>query len=93
MPVLEKMARDYRSRGVVFLGIGVDDTEEKMKDFLARYEVTFAVGLDKTAAIQKSFGLYGIPTTYFIDRHGVINYFHSGAVTEELLRHELDKLL
>lgn len=93
MPVLEKIVRRYRSEGVVFLGIAVDDTEEKMKDFIKRYGVTFPVGLDKTAEIQKSYNLYGIPTTYFIDKDGIINYSHSGAVTEELLKHELDKLL
>lgn len=93
MPVLEKIVQEYRPKGVVFLGIAVDDTEKKMKEFIARYGVTFPVGLDKTAAIQKSFGLYGIPTTYFIDKNGVINYFHSGTVTEELLQHELNKLL
>jgi len=93
MPVLEKVVHEYEPKGVVFLGIAVDDTEEKMKDFIAKYGVTFPVGLDKTAAIQKSFGLYGIPTTYFIDKQGIISYFHSGTVTEELLHHELDKLL
>jgi cytochrome c biogenesis protein CcmG/thiol:disulfide interchange protein DsbE len=93
MPAIEKISREYRSKGVVFLGVAVDDTETKMRDFVSRYEVTFPVGLDDGAAIQKSFGLYGIPTTYFIDKQGIINYFHTGAVTEELLRHELDKLL
>src|SRR4030066_653696 len=93
MPVLEQIAREYQTKGVVFLGIAVDDTEEKMNDFIKRYNVTFPVGLDKTAEIQKSFGLYGIPTTYFIDKQGGINYFHSGVVTEGLLRHELDKLV
>ena len=93
MPVLVKIAHEYGPKGVIFLGIAVDDTEEKMKDFIARYGVNFPVGLDKTAEIQKSFGLYGIPTTYFIDKQGIIHYFHSGVVTEELLRHELDKLL
>ncbi len=93
MPVLEKIVHEYEPKGVVFLGIAIDDTEAKMKDFVAKYNVTFPVGLDKTAAIQKSFGIYGIPTTYFIDKQGVINYSHSGSVTEELLQHELDKLL
>lgn len=93
MPVLEKMGQEYSQKGVIFLGIAIDDTEAKMKDFVARYGVTFPVGLDKTATIQKSFGIYGIPTTYFIDKQGVINYSHSGSVTEELLRNELDKLL
>lgn len=93
MPVLEQIVQEYQPKGVVFLGIAVDDTEAKMKDFIKKYGVTFPVGLDKTAEIQKSFGLYGIPTTYFIDKNGVINYFHSGVVTEELLQHELNKLL
>ena len=93
MPVLEKIVHEYEPKGVVFLGIAVDDTEVKMKDFIEKYGVTFPVGLDKTATIQKSFGIYGIPTTYFIDKQGGINYFHSGSVTEELLHHELDKLL
>ena len=64
-----------------------------MREFVTHFGVTFPVGLDSGATIQKSFGVYGIPTTYFIDKQGVINYFHAGAVTEELLRHELDKLL
>lgn len=93
MPVLEKVVNEYEPKGVIFLGVAVDDTEVKMKDFVAKYGVTFPVGLDKTAAVQKSFGIYGIPTTYFIDKQGVINYSHSGSVTEELLQHELDKLL
>lgn len=93
MPVLEKIAQEYNAKGVVSLGIAIDDTEAKMKDFVTRYGVTFPVGLDTTTTIQKSFGLYGIPTTYFIDKQGAINYSHSGAVTEDLLRHELDKLL
>ena len=93
MPVLEKIVHEYGPKGVVFLGIAVDDTEAKIKDFIARYGVTFPVGLDKTATIQKSFGIYGIPTTYFINKQGIINYSHSGSVTEELLHHELDKLL
>ena len=93
MPLLVKTAHEYGPKGVVFLGIAIDDTEEKMKEFMVRYNVDFPVGLDKTTEIQKSYGLYGIPTTYFIDKQGVINYFHSGAVTEELLQHELDKLL
>lgn len=93
MPLLVKTAHEYGPKGVVFLGIAIDDTEEKMKEFMVRYDVDFPVGLDKTTEIQKSYGLYGIPTTYFIDKQGVVNYFHSGAVTEELLQHELDKLL
>ena len=46
MPIIEKIVREYQHKGVIFLGIAVDDTEEKMKDFIAKYGVTFPVGLD-----------------------------------------------
>ena len=93
IPAIEKIVSVYQPKGIVFLGISTDDTEVNAKDFIKKYGVTYQVGLDKTTEIQKSFGLYGIPTTYFIDKQGIINYFHSGAVTEELLQNELDKLL
>jgi hypothetical protein len=34
-----------------------------------------------------------MPTTYFIGKDGMVSYFHAGAVTEQLLKHEIDKLL
>ncbi len=93
MPAIEKIVGEYTNKGVVFLAISTDDTEANAKDFIKKYGVTFPAGIDKTTEIQKFFGLYGIPTTYFIDKQGIVNYFHSGAVTEELLQNELDKLL
>lgn len=93
MPAIERIVQEYRPKGVVFLGISTDDTEANARDFIRKYGVTFPIGIDSTAGIQNSYGLYGIPTTYFVDKQGMVNYLHSGNVTEELLRHELDKLL
>lgn len=93
MPAIEKIAHEYGSRGVVFLGVSTDDTDTNASNFVKKHGVTFPVGIDKSTEIQKAYGLYGIPTTYFIDKQGLVNYFHSGSVTEELMRHELDKLL
>jgi cytochrome c biogenesis protein CcmG/thiol:disulfide interchange protein DsbE len=93
MPAIERIVQEYRPRGVVFLGISTDDTDANAGDFVKKHGVTFPTGIDKSTDIQKSYGLYGIPTTYFIDRQGMVGYFHSGSVTEELMRNELDKLL
>jgi len=93
MPAIEKLSKEYRGKEVVFFGVAVDDTETKMKEFVSRYGVTFPVGLDDGGAVQKAFGVYGLPTTFFIDRQGQVRYFHAGAVNEQLMRHELDKLL
>jgi len=92
-PHLEKIYREYAPKPVAFLAIAVDDTERKAKEFLKKTGLTIPAGMDKTGKIKDAYGLYGMPTTFFIDKNGKISYFHAGVVTEELLKHEIDKLL
>lgn len=92
-PMIDKVAKEYAPRAVVFLAIAVDDTESKARAFLKKAGLTFPAGLDKTGAIKDAFGIYGMPTTFFIDKAGRVSYLHAGAVNEQLLRHEIDKLL
>ena len=89
---LEAVFQEYRERGVTVLGIAVQDTESKAREFVTKHKLTFPTGLDE-GEIKDFYGLFGLPTTYFIDREGLIRYTHAGIVTEDLLRHELEKLL
>lgn len=92
-PVIEKVSHKYPPQTVVFLAIAVDDTEKKAKEFMKKMGMTMPAGLDKTGKIKEAYGIYGMPTTFFIDKNGKVSYFHAGVVTEELLKHEIDKLL
>lgn len=92
-PVIEKAAHEYSPQSVMFLAIAVDDTEKKAKAFMKKMGLTIPAGLDKTGKIKDAYGLYGMPTTFFIDKNGKISYSHAGVATGELLKHEIDKLL
>lgn len=91
-PTLEKISHQYPPEKVAFLAIAVDDTEKKARAFLQKNGLTIPAGLDKTGKIKDDYGLYGMPTTFFIGKDGKINYLHAGVVTEDLLRHEIDQL-
>lgn len=92
MPAIEQVYKEYSKKGVIFIGIAIDDTETKAKKFADRFKLSFPIGLDP-GEIHKSYPLYGVPTTVFIDKQGKINYLHMGGVTENLIRHELDKII
>ncbi len=92
-PAIQKVANEHLEQEVAFLGIAVDDTERKAKEFMRDAGLTIPAGLDRTGEIKDAFRLYGMPTTFFIDKDGMVSYFHPGVVTEKLLKHELDKLL
>jgi cytochrome c biogenesis protein CcmG/thiol:disulfide interchange protein DsbE len=92
-PVLEAMHREYFEKRVIFLGVAIKDTDSAARGFVEKHGLSFPTGLDKDQTVKQSFGVYGLPTTFFIDGNGLIAYTHSGAMTEELIKHELDKIL
>ncbi|MBI3148168.1 MAG: TlpA family protein disulfide reductase [Betaproteobacteria bacterium] len=92
-PMIERVAKDYLPRGVAFLAVAVDDTEQKARDYLKKAGLNIPAGLDKSGKIKDAYGIYGMPTTFFIDQAGKVRYMHAGAMGEQLMRHEIDRLL
>lgn len=91
-PMIERVAKEYQPQGVSFLAVAVDDSEQKARAYLQRVGLNIPAGLDKTGKIKEAYGIYGMPTTFFIDRAGLVSYVHAGAIGEQLMRHEIDKL-
>lgn len=66
-PVLERTWRQNRDKGLVVLGINIQDTEEDARAFIGRYGITFPVVRDVNQEVANQFGVNGIPETFFID--------------------------
>ncbi len=76
---LESTYEHYRSRGVVFIGVDLqNDTWEASRAFLTRHKITYPVGRDESGAVGRVYRVVAIPTTFFIGRDGTIR---SPAVT------------
>jgi cytochrome c biogenesis protein CcmG/thiol:disulfide interchange protein DsbE len=71
-PLLEAKWRGYRDRGLAVLGINVWDTDREARAFLAQYGISFPTGPDPNGRIAISYGVAGIPESYFVDRNGMI---------------------
>lgn len=70
MPSLEQFHRKYGPRGVVVLGVNVDQGEQLYQRFVERSGITFANAFDPEAKIGARFGTFRYPETYLIDRKG-----------------------
>jgi len=92
-PVLEGGWRAYKDRGVVVVGVDIQDTEEPARKFLEQFSISFPSGPDPTGKISVDYGVYGVPETFFVDKAGIIRFKHAGAVTEELFRSQVERLL
>jgi cytochrome c biogenesis protein CcmG/thiol:disulfide interchange protein DsbE len=92
-PVLERGWRAYRDRGVVVLGVDIQDKAEAGKKFIEQFSLTFPNALDPSGRVSVDYGVYGVPETFFIDARGNIRAKHVGAVTEEVFRRQVEQLL
>jgi cytochrome c biogenesis protein CcmG, thiol:disulfide interchange protein DsbE len=85
-PALEGAWRHWRNRGVVVVGIDVNDFKSKARKFVRRHEITYPVVRDDRDA--KTYGRYrltGLPETFVVDRRGKIVEHVTGQVTREML--------
>ena len=92
-PVLERNWREYRDKGVVVVGIDIQDREEAALRFIKQFGLSFPNAPDPEGRVSVDYGVYGVPETFFIDRNGKIRKKHVGAVTEEVFRTEVDLML
>ncbi len=92
-PVLERSWRAFRDRDVAVVGVAIQDKEESARKFIRDFSFSFPNAPDPGGKVSIDYGVYGVPETFFIDRAGRIRRKHAGALTDELFRTEVEKLL
>ncbi len=71
-PSMNQMAQQLGPKGLVVLGVSVDENEAAYQRFLANERVVFDTALDPTGEISANFGTYKYPETYVIGRDGKV---------------------
>jgi thiol-disulfide isomerase/thioredoxin len=92
-PALSAVARAWRDRGVVFIGINVQDTRAAALAYTREFQVPYLSLFDRSAQIAAKLPAVALPTTFILDRDGVIAYQLTGKTTVPILRGRLDGLL
>ncbi|HLE45281.1 MAG TPA: TlpA disulfide reductase family protein [Methylomirabilota bacterium] len=92
-PVLESAWRVYRERGLVVIGIDIQDTEAAGRRFIQQFGLTFPNAPDPKGKVSIDYGVYGVPETFLIDRRGLIRDKKVGAVTEPYIKEKVEALL
>ena len=92
-PVLEKIWREYKDQGVVFVGVSFRDVPAKAMAFIEEFDITYPNGLDPYNRVSKAYGITGVPETFLIARDGQVVEHYIGPVSEAGLRAALKEVL
>ena len=83
MPFLERTWKEYKDKGVIFLGINVLDEERGAKDFINIFNISYTNLKDSSGEVANSYGVVGLPATFFIDKAGRIFRKNYGPFLDE----------
>jgi len=93
LPDLEALWSEYQARGVVFVGIAVQEEKVEVREMGSQFGLTYPLGLDPEERIAAPYGITGVPETFVIDPQGQMAAVHVGSVDARELRQDLDRLL
>jgi peroxiredoxin len=96
MPAIEQVYRSFGDLGLVVLAVNTTDQDSigAAQDFVNEFNLTFPILLDRAGDAARLYEIYGLPTTYFIDRQGIIQeVVVGGPMSEALVQSKIEALL
>ena len=80
-------------RGLAILAINAGQDKATIEAFVRKIGITYPALLDEKSTIAKSYGVVGLPTTFFIDGKGIVRAKIIGEADEATFeRHALELL-
>lgn len=94
-PVMRKLQRKYKKRGLRVITINLDKDKKDVRRFLREFRINFPVALDPRGKIATRYGVKAMPSSYLIDRKGRIRHVHLGFLQKDTKKTEkrIKKLL
>jgi peroxiredoxin len=84
MPQFVEAYDRYHDEGLEIVALNVQESASIIQPFVDDFGIDFTVALDKRGAVSDDYRIIGLPTTYFIDREGVLRAAFQGPFLERL---------
>lgn len=82
MPAFEERFQMYKDDGFIVLAVDFDEPTDDVATFRDELGLTFELLLDPGAEVQQLYRNRTYPSSFFVDREGVIQIQHIGVMTE-----------
>ena len=86
MPALQSFYNQHKDQGFMVVAINDGDPTKDVLQFVKDYKLTFPVWLDPTyLATERAFKSLNLPTSFVIDRNGVVQLQWVGGISRKML--------
>jgi cytochrome c biogenesis protein CcmG/thiol:disulfide interchange protein DsbE len=79
-PKLQDLYTKYGDSGLKIVGVSEDEADDKDKipDFASTYGAKFTLGWDRDKQVARSYKPETMPSSFLIDKNGVVRFAHVG---------------
>lgn len=94
MPYIQGIYEEWSEEGLVVLAINLGESSSQVEEFMQNHNLSFTVLLDTKQDVAQRYNIIGIPTTFFIDKDGIIRDKIIGAFQNKTqIENRLSKIL
>ncbi len=91
-PFLERAYEKYKEEGFVILAVNMRESEATVQAFVEQSGTTFTILLDKSGMVVSLYRVYAAPTSFFVDKEGIIIDRYMGPLTEQAIEKRLEQM-
>ena len=95
LPLYTGLQADFPVADFAILAVGLDEDVADARAFLREHPVKYVALQDPKGDVAQAFGLKGMPSSYLIDRQGIVRYAHAGFEPTDIdaLKREIAELV
>jgi peroxiredoxin len=95
IPGYIELYNTYKSRGLVVIGVSMDEDTPDVKSFATQMKMNYPIllGFGREDDLKPAFGELPLPTSFVIARDGSIYARHDGLTAKEQVEREIEALL
>ncbi len=95
MPAIENIYQEYAEQGLQVLAVNAtnQDNLTDVVNFISKNQLTFPVLLNSSGNVSELYQVQSLPTSFFINKEGVITDIMVGEMSEALLRIRIEELM
>jgi|GEM_PF-231660 peroxiredoxin len=94
IPDFIRLQEEYKDQGLTIVGVSLDEEGfDVVRPFAEQYDFNYPVVVDDGTAAAAYGPIAVMPTTFLVDRKGLVRYYAPGMLTSEGLRPVLTQML
>jgi thiol-disulfide isomerase/thioredoxin len=96
MPAIQVIYEEFKDQDFVVLAVNLTkkDVLSSVESFVEAHKLSFPILLDQDGRVEETYQLRGLPTSFFIDRDGIIqSVVIGGPMTEEVVREHTEQII